>query len=145
MVNYVEYSFDIIGGEKKMPLGTMFIADLSFVEMLFVIVLGWILVALWQRCIDNLTFNSLKLNKDSTYHTFIIALVATIIFLLFVFSFNSILGDIVESDVTGGFSPPGTQSSTGQTTANAISISDEIEIVEKVEVCTNCRQCARIF
>ena len=89
-----------------MVLANRFIGDLSYVDMLFVIVLGWIMVALWQRYIDNLTFNYLKLNKESPYHTFIIALVVTIIFLTFVFTFNSLLGDIVENDTGGQPHPP---------------------------------------
>jgi len=89
-----------------MVLGTKFIRDSSFVELLFVIVLGWILVALWQRWIDNVTFNTFHLNKDSAYQTFIIAVVATTIFTIFVFSFDTVLGDIVESDFAGGFAPP---------------------------------------
>lgn len=89
-----------------MVLGDLFVRDLSFVDMLLVIVLGWILVDLWKRPIDNFTFGTLGLNKNSTYHTFIIAIVATAIFLTFVFNFDSILGNIVEADIGGGFTPP---------------------------------------
>jgi hypothetical protein len=90
-----------------MVLGDLFIRDLSYVDMLFVVTLGWLLVQLWQRPVENLAYNTLGLNKDSTYHTFIVALVATAIFLVFVFNFDSILGNIVENDITGNnFVPP---------------------------------------
>ena len=81
-----------------MSLGNSFIRDLSTVEMLFVIVLGWTLVGVWQKCIDNLAYNTLKLNRNSTYHTFIVSLVLTVLFLIFILSFSSITADIVESD-----------------------------------------------
>ena len=84
-----------------MSIGNSFIRDLSTVEMMFVIVMGWTLVALWQRTIDNLTFNVMRLNKNSTYHTFVIALVITVLFLIFILSFNSVTADIVESDIPG--------------------------------------------
>ena len=89
-----------------MSLGLSYIKDVNFIEMMFVIVLGWILVALWQRCLDNLSYNTLGLNKDSTYHTFIIALSCTIIFLSFVLSFNTISADLIESDFKDGLTPP---------------------------------------
>ncbi|CAH6418151.1 Hypothetical protein HVR_LOCUS26 [uncultured virus] len=126
-----------------MPLGTKFVEDMSFVEMLFVIVLGWILVALWQRCIDNLTFNSLGLNKDSTYHTFVIALVATTIFLVFVFTFNSILGDVVESDIAGGFTPPATPGTIESADINVSSNEDTILLSEPPPQCGY--RCTEIF
>lgn len=91
-----------------MSLGDSVIQDLTFSELLFVLVIGWMLVTLWQRYIDNLTFNTLKLDEDSAYQTFIIALVATVIFLLFIFSFNNIYGGLVESTITGGAVTGGT-------------------------------------
>lgn len=127
-----------------MALANTFVQDLNFVEMLFVIILGWILVALWQRTIDNFTFNSLGLNKDSTYHTFIIAIVATTIFLLFVFSFDNIFGNLVESDIAGGFAPPAppnpiTPSSSGEITS--LETFNEIAAIAS----RNCRTCVKIF
>lgn len=83
-----------------MVLGTMFITNLTFAELFFAITLAWLLVVIWQRCVDNFTFRTLKLDKKSTWQTFIIALVATGIFLAFVFCFNSILGP-VETDLGG--------------------------------------------
>lgn len=89
-----------------MALATKFMSDYNFVDYLFAIVMGWLLVALWQRFVDNLTYRTLRLDKDSTFHTFMIALVTTCIFLTFVFLFDSILGNIVESSEPGSLNIP---------------------------------------
>jgi len=88
-----------------MPIANNFIQNASLLEVLVIIILGWTLVPLWQRFIENLSFNTLGLNRDSTYQTFIIALVATVIFLSFTFTFDTIYGNIIESDI-GGIIPP---------------------------------------
>lgn len=131
-----------------MVLGDLFITDLSYVDMLFVIVLGWILVQLWQRPIDNFTFNTLQLNKDSVYHTFIIALVATAIFLVFVFNFDSILGNIVENDVSGNPltppappNPPSTASTSASSNTETLTMN---ELGQFITVQNGCA-CVRVF
>lgn len=123
-----------------MPLGKQFVRDMTFVELLFVIVLGWILVELWHKTIDNFTFTTLSLNEKSTYHTFIIALVATSVFLVFVFSFDSIMGNIVESDIAGGFSPPAPPGPLIGATMN-FTITESGEILSN----SNCHDCIQLF
>lgn len=81
-----------------MPIGSRFLSDVIYVELLFVIVLGWILVNVWQRVIDNVAYRALKLDDKSVFHTFIVALTLTAIFLVFIFSFDDIRADIIESD-----------------------------------------------
>src|ERR1700758_1687653 len=81
---------------------TTSVQDLDFITLLVGIILGWILVSLWTRVIDNLSFNTLKLDKHSTYHTCVIALVATSIFLAFIFNFNALVSGVLESDTSGG-------------------------------------------
>ena len=115
-----------------MSLGAKYVKDLTYIEMLVVIILGWILVALWQRCIDNFTFNSLKLNKDSTYHTFIIALVSTIIFISFVFSFEDVVGNFAESQAAGGFSPPAPPSPPIPTTTTTTNNTELLQVHETI-------------
>jgi hypothetical protein len=89
-----------------MNLGQKYITDVSFVEVLFVIVIGWMLVALWQRALDNFTFNTLGLKRDSTYDTVVIAVVVTIIFISFVFIFDSVFGPMLEKGTAGALAPP---------------------------------------
>lgn len=85
-----------------MVIGDKLLTDLTFIDVLLVIIVGWVLVALWSRVVDNITFNYLKLNKDSVYHTLLIAIVTTAIFLVFVFSFDNAMGNIVEQEISGG-------------------------------------------
>lgn len=81
------------------------IDQISYFEFLIAIVLGWILVALWQRAIDNFTFRTLGLSPESTFHTFLIAALFTAIFLLYVFTFSTGSGDLVETDSLGPIEP----------------------------------------
>ena len=87
-----------------MPLSNTFVQNATLSDLLLVVLLGWTLIPLWSRYIDNLSFNTFKLNKDSTYQTFVIAIVATALFLVFVYTFDSAQGNYFES--TGGFNPP---------------------------------------
>lgn len=89
-----------------MALSNKFMKDTSFIEVLFVIVIGWMLVALWQRSLDNFTFNTIGLSRDSTLHTTVIAVVVTIIFVSFVFIFDSIFGGLLEDGVEDALAPP---------------------------------------
>lgn len=49
------------------------------------VIAAWTIVALFQRFIDNLTFNTLGLDRSSTLETGIIFLVGLLFFFLFVF------------------------------------------------------------
>lgn len=48
------------------------------------IIIGWIIVALWNRVVDNFTYNNLKMDKNSAWDTFLIAIGITIFFIAFV-------------------------------------------------------------
>jgi len=96
-----------------------FLQDISYLDFLFTIVLGWILVVLWQRTLDNFTFQTLALNDKSVYHTFVIALVATIIFLTFVFTFNDMLNNIVGNDRNSPLEPPAPPKTAGNVSIDA--------------------------
>ena len=89
-----------------MALSKTFFKDVSFLEVLFVIVIGWMLVALWQRSLDNLTFHTLGLSRDSTTQTTMIALVITIVFVGFIFLFDSVFGGLLEPGVENAIKPP---------------------------------------
>jgi len=89
-----------------MALSRAYIQDVSFVEVLFLIVIGWMLVALWQRALDNFTFRTLGLSRDSTTQTVVIAAVVTIAFVSFVFLFDSVFGGLLEPGIENAISPP---------------------------------------
>jgi hypothetical protein len=55
-----------------------------FIIIFLAIVIGWILVALWSRVLDNFTYGYLGLNQDSTWDAVIIALAITVIFIAFI-------------------------------------------------------------
>jgi hypothetical protein len=80
-----------------------FLQDISFAEVLLVLVIGWMLVGLWSRVVDNIAFELLKLDKNFWFHTLIIALVATVIFLSFIFVFQDIFGSGIRKDAVGTF------------------------------------------
>lgn len=71
-----------------MAFSVKFLQDITYVELIFTIIIAWILIALWQRCIDNFTFGYLGINENSAFHTLIIALVFSILFFVFVFTFE---------------------------------------------------------
>lgn len=88
------------------PLATTSISNLGFLEVLMAIIIGWMLVTLWQRVLDNFTFQTLGLKQNSTYHTLIVAIAATIIFIAFVFFFQSVTVN-VEGQFDSSLAPVG--------------------------------------
>ena len=69
--------------------------ELTFIEVLFTIIIAWILVTLWQRVVDNLMFSTLNLDNRSTYQTFLIAVLWTVIFVVLSFTFNELVSGIL--------------------------------------------------
>lgn len=81
------------------------VAEATFIEAMLAIIIAWILVALWQRVIDNFAYNRLGLDHNSTFHAFIVALVATVILISFTFSVSDASTDVIVGDTTGALSP----------------------------------------
>lgn len=77
------------------------INELTYSEIVFTIIVSWILIALWQRAIDNFTFNYLKLSSKSTFHTTLIAITFTLIFLIYIFSFKTIFLAFNQNELGG--------------------------------------------
>ncbi len=75
-----------------------------FTLIFLAIVIGWILVSLWSRTLDNFTYGLLGLNPDSTWDAIIIALAVTIIFIALIWVVDQYdlvpggLGQDVESE-----------------------------------------------
>ncbi len=51
--------------------------EMLFIWIFFIFIFSWILVELWTRWLDNFTYITLKLDKNSPMHTFVIALVVS--------------------------------------------------------------------
>lgn len=79
-------------------LNSKSIGEISYFEFLVAIIIGYILVSLWQTFLDNFLYNALKLKKDSVLESLIVAMFATTIFILYIFSFSSTDLDLVASD-----------------------------------------------
>lgn len=85
-------------GESNDSLIDRTASELTFVEILLTIIIAWILVALWQRVIDNLTFTTLRLDPTSTYQTFVIALFMTVVFVALSFTISDLIDSIIIGD-----------------------------------------------
>ena len=55
-----------------------------FATIVFAIVIGWLLVSIAQRLLENFLFQTLGMNSRSTVHALIVAIAAFLIFLVFV-------------------------------------------------------------
>jgi len=71
-------------------------SETTFVQLLAAILIGWILVDLWVRVIENLAYRTMGLDIDSTYHTFLVAVAVTLLFVLYVRLFNDDKGQMAE-------------------------------------------------
>jgi hypothetical protein len=54
---------------------------ISFSTIVLAIVFGWLLVSVYQRVLENLSYETLGLNSRSTLHALIVAILTTIIFI----------------------------------------------------------------
>lgn len=74
----------------------------NFILALIAILLGSILVHLWIRVINNFAFQTLGLNQDSTFWTFIIALFFTTILVVYIiFVLEDDVSKSVKRNMTG--------------------------------------------
>jgi ABC-type transport system involved in Fe-S cluster assembly fused permease/ATPase subunit len=55
-----------------------------FVKILIAIIFGWILINLWTTVVETIAYKSLGLSKNSWLHTLLVAVVVTILFLIYV-------------------------------------------------------------
>lgn len=72
-----------------MTLRDKYTQEINYLELGFIIVCSAILKSLWMIYIDNLAYRVIGLNRQSAYHNFIVAMVATVIFLCFISIFNN--------------------------------------------------------
>jgi len=93
-------------------------ADLSqgsFVTLILAITIGWVLIALWTRFVNNFTFDFLGLNSDSPWHSFIAAIGWTAFFVLVVYIINqyNIVPGVEQDFLNAADFPPGSNALTG--------------------------------
>jgi hypothetical protein len=77
-------------------------STIGFIEIVFAIVIAWILVDLWGDFINALAYNTLHLDKQSLLGTFLVAGTVTMLFLGIVFFSNSGIKSSIEGAFTGG-------------------------------------------
>lgn len=100
----------VSGSNVDNSLANKSIAQLSYIDALFGIIIAWILVALWQRVVENTAYNFFGLNPESAFHAFIVAITMTIIFLVLIRTVSSLARDILIGNTAGAgpdIAPPG--------------------------------------
>jgi len=80
-------------------------AELDYVEILFGVIIAWVLIALWQRVIENVAYTTLRLNPKSAFHALLVAIVVTAIFLVLITSVDSISEGILVGSTTSAPAP----------------------------------------
>ena len=68
-----------------------------FTTILLAIIVGWIIITLFQRVIDNFFYYTLNFNETSTFDSLIIAITMTVFFIAFV-TFIDSAGLVGQSD-----------------------------------------------
>ena len=102
-----------------------------FFFVFLVILFSWILIDLWARVVNNFTFITLGLDEKSTYQTFIIALVATLIVVSIIFYLKT-LGMDYETQIAGDCineKDPFTDSCGSFLNPNEISFGSPVDII----------------
>ena len=95
-----------------------FTRSVTFIEVLYAFLISYILISAWQHFIETYIYVYLGLNKNSAFHTFIVALTITIIFIALVLLLPSFVSDIIE-ETTFGFTING-NTTNGQINNNII-------------------------
>jgi hypothetical protein len=75
--------------EQNCQLNNNVNQEVIFIWIFFLFIFSWISVELVGRALNNFTFETLKLDPKSTFHTTIIALVVVAIELLTIYYFRS--------------------------------------------------------
>ena len=67
------------------PRDSRLLSEISFLEVLIGFILVWIIATIWITFFKNLFYRTMGFNENSTFQTFMIALVITTVMLLFVY------------------------------------------------------------
>ena len=77
----------------------------TFTKILIAVIISWVLISLWTNVVDAYAYHYLGLDRTSVKHTLAIAVVGTILFLIFV----NLCGDetkVIKSRMTGIVAQP---------------------------------------
>lgn len=72
----------------------------EFILLFIVIIFSWIIISLWGKVIDNFSYITMGMERQSTWNAFIIAMIVTIIFILIVYYMGE-KGKMVQNKVIG--------------------------------------------
>lgn len=67
------------------------VTDITVIELIIALIFVSIIVNLWEKYLNNLLFHNFGLKKKSTYHTFVIAICITAMFITFIYMFQVVL------------------------------------------------------
>lgn len=84
-----------------MVLASSYVDGITVIEIMIAIILAWIITSLWFRFIDNLAHGTFGLDRKSTLHTFIVAMVVTIILIAFIYSVRSTVTNMILGETVG--------------------------------------------
>lgn len=75
--------------------------ELTTIQIVIGIVVSIILANLWQKFIDNFFYNTLGLEKESSYVAFVIAIGFTFAFFVFLYFVSSFVREVVLGGIAG--------------------------------------------
>jgi len=81
-----------------MTLATFRLSELSYGEVVLGVIIAWVLVALWQRVVENTAYTGLRLDPKSPFHALLVACVMTAIFFVLLTSVNSLASTFLTGD-----------------------------------------------
>lgn len=70
------------------------VSTIYFIAFLIAIIVSWILVDLWTKVIANLAYVTFNLKSSSTMHSFIVAGICTLVFLLYICLIEPVGSDV---------------------------------------------------
>jgi hypothetical protein len=86
------------------------VQELSILQTFTYVIAGWIVISVWQRFVENYAYNGLGMNRELPYHNFIVAMVATGIFIITITTAENIMridGNAIAGDSVGSEFSPG--------------------------------------
>lgn len=90
-------------------MGTTTKQKLAFIKVLIALVLIWIIIAFWTKFVGDLVYVTLGLNQNSTFTSFCIASIITLIMICYIFALDDHdddSGKCIQNHITGNILTP---------------------------------------